>query len=199
MSIELKHPHGDVFVPRASAGWERSEPPPSGLGTDTITRLFLPEHEIEGCYLVPHEVARARVSLRSGYASELNGSGPNAWNRHWLIVPLVDRAGSVQGFIWADDPSDRLVPSRERLQALRLFANQATTALESASRFEELEFLADHDPLTRLANRRAFVRQLQVETSRSQRYGHSFALVLCDLDRFKEINDREGHLAATTS
>jgi len=80
------------------------------------------------------------------------------------------------------------------MQALRLFANQAATALESASRVQELQFLADHDPLTRLANRRAFVRQLEAETARSHRYGHPFALVLCDLDQFKQLNDRSGHL-----
>ena len=80
------------------------------------------------------------------------------------------------------------------MQALRLFANQASAALESAARFEELQFLADHDPLTRLPNRRAFVRQLDVETARALRYGHPFSLVLCDLDEFKELNDRAGHL-----
>ena len=80
------------------------------------------------------------------------------------------------------------------MQALRLFANQASAALESAARFEELQFLADHDPLTRLPNRRAFVRQLDIETSRALRYGHPFSLVLCDLDEFKELNDRAGHL-----
>src|SRR5205085_5711941 len=98
------------------------------------------------------------------------------------------------GFIWADDPEDRLVPTREKMQALRLFANQASTALESAARFEELQFLADPDPLTRLPNRRAFVRQLDAETSRSLRFGHSFSLVLCDLDEFKQLNDHAGHL-----
>ena len=128
------------------------------------------------------------------YVSALNGNGPHAWNRHWLVVPLTDREGTLQGFIWADDPGDRLVPQREKMQALRLFANQASAALESAARFEELQFLADHDPLTRLPNRRAFVRQLEIETSRALRYGHPFSLVLCDLDEFKELNDRAGHL-----
>src|SRR5205823_4720863 len=49
-------------------------------------------------------------------------------------------------------------------------------------------------PLTRLPNRRAFVRQLESEWLRSQRYGHVFSLVLCDLDEFKQLNDRAGHL-----
>jgi diguanylate cyclase (GGDEF)-like protein len=110
-------------------------------------------------------------------------------------VPLTDRQGEVIGVIWADDPADRLLPGRDLLQALRVFANQATTALDSATHFEEMRFLADHDPLTRLLNRRAFTRRLAIETARSGRYHRPFALVTCDLDGFKTLNDRHGHLA----
>jgi len=194
VSIELTQADGRAFKPRSSTGWGSAGPPPSGLTPETILALFDAEYEYEGCFLLPYDVASPRVT-NMRYASALNGNGPHAWNRHWLIVPLQDRERNLQGFIWADDPGDRLVPEREKLQALRLFANQASAALESAARFEELQFLADHDPLTRLPNRRAFVRQLDVETSRSVRYGNSFVLVLCDLDEFKLLNDRRGHLA----
>jgi diguanylate cyclase (GGDEF)-like protein len=193
VSIELTDPTGGHFVPRSSTGWGSAGPPPSGLSPETIAPLLDSEYEIEGCYLLPFEVATARVP-HAHYASTLNGVGPRAWQRHWLVVPLLDLDGTIHGFIWADDPGDRLLPPREKMQALRLFANQACTALESAARVEELQFLADHDPLTRLANRRAFVRQLEAETARSVRYGHPFALVLCDLDEFKALNDRSGHL-----
>jgi diguanylate cyclase (GGDEF)-like protein len=193
VSIELTTPNEVGFVPRSSAGWGSAGPPPSGLTPESIAPLLDPEYELEGCYLLPFTVATSRVA-ETRYASRLNGSGPHAWQRHWLLVPLIDCRGQLQGFIWPDDPADRLIPARETMQALRLFANQAATALESAARFEELQFLADHDPLTRLPNRRAFVRQLEAETARSQRYGTPFSLVLCDLDRFKELNDRAGHL-----
>ena len=53
-------------------------------------------------------------------------------------VPLIERDGSRSGFIWADDPSDSMLPSRERLQALRTFANQATMALRAVRDFETL-------------------------------------------------------------
>jgi len=192
VSIELTQPDG-TFVPRSSAGWGSPGPPPSGLTPETIAPLLDPEYEVEGCYLLPFDIASERVQS-DRYASRLNGSGPRAWNRHCLVVPLTDREGSLQGFLWPDDPGDRLVPTREKMQALRLFANQASTALESAARFDELRFLADHDPLTRLLNRRAFVRQLEAEAARSLRFDHTFALVLCDLDEFKALNDRSGHL-----
>jgi diguanylate cyclase (GGDEF)-like protein len=58
-----------------------------------------------------------------------------------------------------------------------------------------MQFLADHDPLTRLLNRRTFQRQLELETARSARYGRPFALLVVDVDRFKRLNDRRGHQA----
>ena len=99
------------------------------------------------------------------------------------------------GFIWADDPEDRLIPSAERLQALRVFANQATPALYAAEQFEQMRFLADHDPLTNLLNRRSFVQHLDAEVARSRRYNRPLALVLFDLDELKAVNDTQGHAA----
>ncbi len=58
-----------------------------------------------------------------------------------------------------------------------------------------LRELATHDPLTGLLNRREFDRQLAEEVERSRRFGHPFALVLGDIDHFKEINDGHGHQA----
>jgi GAF domain-containing protein len=47
-------------------------------------------------------------------------------------VPLHGRDGRIVGVIWVDDPSDRLLPSPRRLEALRLFANQTASALVTA-------------------------------------------------------------------
>ena len=50
------------------------------------------------------------------------------------------------------------------------------------------------DPMTRVYNRYCLEEMLQKEMSRSDRYAKVFALILVDLDKFKEINDRFGHL-----
>jgi diguanylate cyclase (GGDEF)-like protein len=49
------------------------------------------------------------------------------------------------------------------------------------------------DPLTGVANRRGFDRALDIELERSARRGHPCALVIVDLDDFKQVNDRHGH------
>src|SRR4029078_9618982 len=68
-------------------------------------------------------------------------------------------------------------------------------AIDAANDFEEVRYMAEHDSLTRLFNRRSFTRRLAGETARSGRYHRPFALVLCDLDGFKQLNDRHGHEA----
>jgi diguanylate cyclase (GGDEF)-like protein/PAS domain S-box-containing protein len=58
-----------------------------------------------------------------------------------------------------------------------------------------LEFLVDHDLLTGLFNRRYFEQALAHELERAARYGAPGAVLLIDLDNFKEVNDRLGHTA----
>lgn len=59
----------------------------------------------------------------------------------------------------------------------------------------ELAAVARTDPLTGLLNRRAFDAELAVMLDRAASYGEPLALVLFDLDHFKQYNDRHGHLA----
>lgn len=58
---------------------------------------------------------------------------------------------------------------------------------------QELAFLADHDALTGLYNRREFTRLAQVELLRATRVPCETAVIMVDLDYFKRINDRYGH------
>jgi diguanylate cyclase (GGDEF)-like protein len=60
---------------------------------------------------------------------------------------------------------------------------------------EQLFTLALTDPLTGLANRRAFEEQLEREWKRTLREGSRMSLLLLDIDHFKEFNDRYGHQA----
>ena len=58
---------------------------------------------------------------------------------------------------------------------------------------EKLSYQTDHDPLTELANRRAFDRILDIEMERSKRSKTPLSLAIFDLDNFKRINDAYGH------
>jgi diguanylate cyclase (GGDEF)-like protein len=195
VSIDLVDPATGLLTTRAAAGWSLAQASRWQASVDEIRPLLDSAFEVEGCFLVPFAAAARLAPNRSRFASTMNGRGPHAWDHHWLLVPLYDRRGEIVGRIWADDPADRLLPSPSRLQALRVFANQATMAVIAAGHIEQLRALADQDPLTSLFNRRAFMRDLGGEIERLRRYGHGFALALGDLDHFKAINDAEGHPA----
>src|SRR5207237_8210896 len=159
------------------------------LELSLISRLFEQSFEIAGCYLVPRDEAERRVDRSQVvYESVRNGRGPAAWNHHWLVVPLYDTDGTVTGVLWADEQQSRLLQTENVLQALRIFANHAMEALAVATQLAETRFLADHDPLTRLLNRRALMHALQEAGERPQSQ-RALALVFLDLDGFKQIND----------
>jgi diguanylate cyclase (GGDEF)-like protein len=102
------------------------------------------------------------------------GMGLVAPNGRWILASVSsthDRHGSPLFIAHLVDISDR-----KRLEA-------------------RLRFLADHDPLTGLRNRRAFAQDLLVQLGRCQRYGEEAALLMLDLDGFKAMNDRHGHTA----
>jgi diguanylate cyclase (GGDEF)-like protein/putative nucleotidyltransferase with HDIG domain len=183
-----------LVEPLASVGWDAAALaalPRAPLAV--VARLVEPELLQEGCALLELHEALARLPefLQDVHPTAANGRGPRAWDRHWLLVPLYDRLGAVCGLIWADDPADRLLPTPERLQALRAFANQAATAIESAHQLADMRHLAQHDPLTGLRNRRGFRDGIDAGIAGAA----TLSLLICDLDNFKRVNDSVGHEA----
>jgi len=81
----------------------------------------------------------------------------------------------------------------ESAAAANSFAAHAAVALENADLHRVVELQAIEDGLTGLPNRRRCEEILELETARSARYGTELSIALCDLDRFKAINDRHGH------
>jgi PAS domain S-box-containing protein len=145
VSIQLLHTDDDLHHTVASAGFGENENIGSSMTADQLETLLRPEFDVAGCFLIPHERARALLPDRPvGYRSQLDGRGPHAWQDHRLFVPLNDRRGGRIGYIWADDPIDRLRPDAERLKILRAFANQAATALDQASQFDEIQNAYEH-------------------------------------------------------
>lgn len=84
--------------------------------------------------------------------------------------------------------------NQEEILTLGTLADFLATALHNAMTFEEMEFQSITDCLTGNKTRRYFLESVQAEWSRASRSGRPFALVLIDLDKFKNVNDSLGHL-----
>ncbi|MEA5442806.1 diguanylate cyclase [Cyanobium gracile] len=102
----------------------------------------------------------------------------------WVIVVV---GVMVLGFLVA------LERNVERLQSTRNALIESNALLQKSE--QSLKDLAVHDPLTNLFNRRGFLERAMPELIRSQRYDIPLAILMLDLDHFKQVNDRWGHQA----
>jgi diguanylate cyclase (GGDEF)-like protein/putative nucleotidyltransferase with HDIG domain len=84
--------------------------------------------------------------------------------------------------------------SRDELRILLAVSSKLAVAIENAFKFETVENSATKDFLTGLPNARSLFMHLHGELSRAQREGRTVAVLVCDLDGFKSVNDRYGHL-----
>ena len=80
------------------------------------------------------------------------------------------------------------------VRLLSTLSAQIAVGLHQAEMFAEAERMAVTDALTGLYNYRYFHERLHSEMARSARYGHPMSIVMIDLDHFKNVNDRFGHL-----
>jgi diguanylate cyclase (GGDEF)-like protein/putative nucleotidyltransferase with HDIG domain len=193
VALMLREPGCDRFSVAVAEGFGDGAPAGADCDESDLTGLLAAEDDEHGCILLSREAAHQRTPafLHRVYSSCRNGRGPHAWDHHWLLVPLRDEDGSLIGLIWPDDPVDRLVPTVERLQTLRAFGNQIASALEATATRERLRFLAQHDPLTGLRNRRELNRSINEAIATSGAEG--VALIVADADAFKRVNDELGY------
>jgi two-component system, cell cycle response regulator len=76
---------------------------------------------------------------------------------------------------------------------LAVIANQVAIALENGFLYRKMETMATTDGLTGLTNHRTFQQRFADLLERAARHGHRVALLLCDVDHFKKVNDTYGH------
>ena len=114
-----------------------------------------------------------------------------------LAVPLPGDSSTL-GYLTVFTRRNGHDYSDEDVRQLETLALRAGPAIENARRFREARQLADLDALTGLHNRRYFHETLARECARAHRYERKLSLIVFDLDDFKEINDRIGHLAGDT-
>jgi diguanylate cyclase (GGDEF)-like protein len=115
--------------------------------------------------------------------------------RGGLFLPLVSRDGTTLGSIALFWRHPGYEPSQERIAAVEQIALTCIPAIENARRYREARQLAETDALTGFFNQRYFHETLRREALRAQRYDRRLALLIIDLDDFKAVNDRIGHLA----
>jgi diguanylate cyclase (GGDEF)-like protein len=105
-------------------------------------------------------------------------------NARWTLIREVEKL--MKGH---NELADKLDSTHHYLQLVESDSRELTDELS------RVRMLSLTDELTGLANRRAFMRRLEDEVARVQRYGFPLSFALMDLDHFKGINDEFGHAA----
>jgi diguanylate cyclase (GGDEF)-like protein len=132
------------------------------------------------------------ISMSYDYSAEQVADGETI--RAGVAVPLPGETAPL-GMVTIFTRATNQAFSEEQIGELEELATRAGPAIENAGRFREARQLADLDALTSLHNRRYFHETLAREVARAHRYDRNLALIIFDLDDFKAINDRIGHLS----
>lgn len=158
-----------------------------------------------------------------GVLNELGEQERNLWEQEastLILIPLVGRRCFLGGIAGINKQGGGEFDQRD-FDLLRMFAGQVTVAIENAMFFEEmnvakqiaesyrerlealnarlkrtntdLQRLAVQDPLTELPNRTLILDRLQQAMREAKRNKQNMALIMIDLDHFKEVNDTLGH------
>jgi diguanylate cyclase (GGDEF)-like protein len=134
-------------------------------------------------------IINGNPSVETGY---LNDPGKVSSLHSALALPLEGVHGVIGVLALYHAGKDAF--TRDHLRILMALSSKVSLSVENALKFQQAEASSTHDYLTDLPNARSLFLHLDAELARSKRTGDSLAVLVCDLDGFKQVNDRFGHL-----
>jgi diguanylate cyclase (GGDEF)-like protein len=108
-----------------------------------------------------------------------------------LVLPLLSADEPVGTLTLVARAEKRF--TKDIREMLAVIANQVAISLENGFLYKKMETMATTDGLTGLTNHRSFQQRFEDLLQRAQRHNHKVALLLCDVDHFKKVNDTYGH------
>jgi len=135
-------------------------------------------------------ILNGNPSVEPGY---LNDAKKFSLLRSALSVPLTGQENTVGVLTLYRSDADAFAP--DHLRILSGISSKIGLSFENALKYRALEASATTDYLTGLPNTRALFERLNHELSRAEPQRSALTVMVCDLDRFKEVNDRFGHSA----
>jgi diguanylate cyclase (GGDEF)-like protein len=188
-----------------------------------VVTLFTPEtrkHKVQGVRLrpdaepitAPDQLAQLEFKDNAGLVSmvvknrhylpasgELKDEAIPVWTKRiklrgaesLLVLPLTAGDEVIGTLALASRTRGRF--RKDIREMLGVIANQVATSLQNAMMYRKMETMATTDGLTGLTNHRTFKERFAQLLERSARHGHKAAILLCDVDHFKKVNDNHGH------
>lgn len=135
-------------------------------------------------------IVNGNPTMETNYVVE---SGMFTENSSALSIPLFDSSSAVFGVLTVYS-SQHAAFSKDHLRILEAIQPKFALSIENAVRFRNAETDARIDHLTQLVNMRYFSQQISAQVEKARAIGSRFAVGVCDLNSFKAVNDRHGHL-----
>lgn len=176
-----------VFLPRDDGAMQAAYV--GGVDAPVLRELVCPRGE----GLAARAIAGAQAIVNAHPADDMSacGSGHALSLASAIVMPLFSGYRAVGALALYSIQRDAFTDDHARL--LDYLSSQAASALSNAVRFEQAHTASLTDALTGLHNTRFLTMHLTQELARATRQGSQLALLLIDLDDFKQINDTAGH------
>ncbi|MFQ5707187.1 MAG: diguanylate cyclase [bacterium] len=111
----------------------------------------------------------------------------------FLCLPLINENGIILGLLNLYRKGKSSFSAQD-IELFRKTSEQLSFAIDKAVLYEHTKELSITDELTGIFNRRYFNQRFERELQRSKRYNHSLAVLMLDIDHFKNYNDLNGHI-----
>nr|HPH70470.1 sensor domain-containing diguanylate cyclase [Kofleriaceae bacterium] len=108
-----------------------------------------------------------------------------------LVIPLLSADEPIGTLTLFANAEKRF--GKDVREMLSVIANQVATSLQNGFLYRKMETMATTDGLTGLTNHRTFQQKFADLLDRADRHGYRVAMLLCDVDHFKKVNDNYGH------
>jgi len=136
-------------------------------------------------------IINGNPAVEPGYVAGRHGDGPMT---SALAAPLIGADDQLLGVLtlYKQEPD---AFSTDHLRILLAISDNIAASIQNAAKYQDAADWARVDYLTGLPNARSLFQHLDAEISRCARESTRLGVIFCDLDGFKQVNDRHGHIA----
>ncbi|WGS65696.1 GGDEF domain-containing protein [Marinitoga aeolica] len=163
--------------------------------SEIINEVFKNDYRYGEVYFIPNMAEKLNKNDYFIFEQNINANNIKnkdyMWNKNDLLaIALKNKNNDLIGYISCDSPENGLRPTREDMQILSVLAKIVSMILVHGEHFKEIKKMSETDYLTGLYNSSKLNKDLQMY----EREKNLISLAFIDLDNFKKINDKYGHL-----
>ncbi|UCE77024.1 MAG: GGDEF domain-containing protein [Gammaproteobacteria bacterium] len=190
--VVLMDDHGRIVLANAAFASKVGANPASLLGTRLVQFAWRHPKDDTPVQRLPWEDALQGGHSQTGIPMRLRRGEEDVLTLMVNSAPILDGQGKPRGTLTTFDDVTQLERQNVQLEEMLRILRDSQDRVHRQN--EQLQILATRDSLTECLNRRALFQKLDEEFAETLRTGKALCCLMCDIDHFKAINDRHGHV-----